>query len=297
MTATRKKTVKYVHISKPSTVRVASHVFAPTQGKGGLGSTGPCALAFNRVRRRRGVVSRMLMDLFHTPRSCANRSDARVVYRNSDCVLRGILRLLVNGNYHLTTPNRCARQTFLNNGVSLDRTRTITSLVTSASTTARHLTVDRVHNKFDGRLTSLHSRLLRFASLVRLRLSFDSRRRLRFTSHSRLYLLTSNVRRMVSHLMRSFDMNGTVGGNIPMTVVNRAGTNGSALLGTLLGRRQTVMDSVRKAAHSIVRSAIGLNKVAFQFVSATNVHRAGSAVRGLKVRQAFRGLRRTRVIL
>lgn len=296
VTATRKKTVKDVHISNPSTVAVARHVFAPIGMKGRLSSGGPCALAFKRVRGRGRVISRMLIDLFHTPRSCAKRSDARVAYRNSACVLRRIVRLLVGGNYHVTRPKRCARETFLGNGVSLDRTRTITSLVTSASTTARHLTVDRVHNNFDGRLTSLHKGLLSFASVVRLRLSFD-RRSIRFTSHSTLHRLTSKVRRIVAHLIRSFDMKGTVGGNIPMTVVNRAGTKGSALLGILLGRSGTVIDSVRNAAHSIVRSAMGVNNVAFHFVSATKVHRAGSAVRDLNVRHAFRGLSRTRVIL
>lgn len=296
VTATRKKTVKDVHISNPRTVAVANHVFAPTGSKGLLDRRGPCALAFNQVCGKRRVVSRILIDLFQTPRSCAKRSDARVAYRKSSCVLRRIVRLLVGGKYHVTRPKRCARQTFLGNGVSLDRTRTITSLVTSSSTTARHLTLDRVQNNFDGRLAALHRGLLGFASVVRLRLSFD-RRSMRFTSHSTLHQLTSRVRRIVTHLTGSFDMKGIVGGNMPMTVVKRAGTKGSALLGILLGRSGTVMDSVRNAAQSIVRSAIGVNNVAFHFVSATNVQRADSAVRDLNVRQAFRGLSRTRVML
>lgn len=298
MSATPKtKKVTIVHVSKPRTVTVYGAVFMPHATKGNLLSRGTCALHCNDVEHNRRLVSRILVTLFHTPRSFANRSAMRVAYRNSICVRRRVVRLLVRENYHSTLPNRCARHTFVGNGVSLDRTRTITSLVTSASTNRRHLTLGRVHNNFDRRLGGLHRRLLRVASLVRLRLSFDSRRRLRFTSHDRLDALTTRVRAIVSHLTGSFDMKGTVGGNVPMTVVNRAGTKGSALLGILLGRSGTVIDSVRNAAHSIVRSAVGVKKVAFHFVSATNVHRARSTVRDVNVRQAFRGLSRTSVIL
>ncbi len=299
VTATPKKTVNIVHISNPRTLRVASHVFASiSDSTGSLSSEGSRALAFKHVRAPGNrAVSRILIDLFGAPRSCANRSDIRVSYRNSSCVLRRIVRLLVRRKYGVTNPNRFARQTFLGKGLSLDRTRTMTSLVSSSSTAARHVTVGRVHNKFDGRLSVLHRGLLRLASLVRLRLSFDSRRRLRFTSHARLRRVTGTVRAIVDHLIRSFDVNGTLGGNVPITVVKRAGTKGSALLGTLLGRRGTVIDSVRNAAHSIVRSAVGLKNVAFHFVSATNVHRARSRVRGVKVSHDFSGLRRTRVIL
>ncbi len=292
--------VTMVHMDNPGTCPVIGHLFHAVGGRptssrhrrpNGFRCNGVISPSSN------SIVSSMIIACFHGPRDCANRSAVRVSYRNSSCVRRAVLRLLVTRNTHLTSQNRFAHRTFLGNGVSLSRTRTVTSLVGTRAGAARAVTLGRVHKRVAAGLSRLHSRLLGVYSLLRLRLSFNSRSSLRFTSHARLGRLTRAVRGRVRQLRGDFATNGTVGGNVPVTVVKRPGTNGSALLGRLLNSGHTVIDPVPNAAHSAVRSALGVGNMACHVVSATNLHRAASRVRGLNVRLTCRAVRGTRVIL
>ncbi len=98
-------------------------------------------------------------------------------------------------------------------------------------------------------------------------------------------------------LLHSCSANEVLQRKVSATVINGPGINGSALVGQLLKSRHSVIASVTKAAQSIIRRSIQLNRIALELDSATNVESSDSLIRTVNISETETGLDRTRLIL
>lgn len=101
----------------------------------------------------------------------------------------------------------------------------------------------------------------------------------------------------LGRLLGHFSTNRTVARKARATVINEPGINGSALVGVLAKARGSVMASITNAAHSVIRRAIAVNGIALHLTSATNLHRASSAIRDVNIRQTGEGVTTTGLVV
>lgn len=98
-------------------------------------------------------------------------------------------------------------------------------------------------------------------------------------------------------LLSDCSYNRTMGGNVSAMVTNEPGMKGDALVGLLSKCRGDVMASVPKAAESVIRSAMAINSIILGLDSATKLHSARSAIRGVNISETEGELRRYNLLL
>lgn len=158
--ATRNRNnVNIVEVSNSSTLQVTSGVFGSISN-GGIARVGNCATSFKGVSRSNRSVSRTITLIFGTPRDCANRSIIRLSYRNKLCVAGEILHTILGTNTIPTRTKRFAGQTFLGNGVSLARTRTMVSVVDTGDENTTESTLYMGRNTLHGGVSNMGGSLL-----------------------------------------------------------------------------------------------------------------------------------------
>lgn len=285
--------VKVMEVDKDRTLRVTSHMC----GKGRAVARIPArAVRCKRMVSKSRAISRMLIVIVHKSHAFAKRSAIRVGYRNKACIMDEILRAILGTKTEPTRPKRFAGETFLGNGVSLSRTRTIVSIVASRGRCTLRDSVDRLGKDIGGEVGRVHRGVVCRATFVRATLS--SPRRVDISKCNRI--LGRTTRRIVKRLGRlvsSSSSKEVVGRKVRAMVLKGPGTKGSSLLGVLTNRSHTVIASVRKAAESILRRRVHLRKLALGVVSATKVHRASSVIRGVNISGTGRCTGRTSLVV
>lgn len=285
------KNIKIVHLSNTHTCTVTYRL--------ANGSTfAPHVTDFYQFcRTSNAAVSRNLMLCFGNPRSFANRSIVRLRKRNN-VVLRGrLLTHIFRLNTGRTDTNRFSCHTFSGSGLSLMRTRTVTSTVSTADTTTTDDTVHSLDNRFSRGVGRLLRRLVRLHLRIRTTVSFPSRRSISFLSSNIVRTGLRRARRGVRRILTATGRNRLLHSNVRIMLTNEPGTNGSDLLGHLTKRRHTVIASITNAAHSALRRAIMLGNLALRLASATNLHSARSAIRHVNVRHTHATVARTSVLV
>lgn len=254
-----------------------------------------CKRVISPGARRR--VSRIVISLVLTPGAFAERSIIRVGYRNKVITAGQVLRLLLMGKTELTRPNRFAGHTFLRKEVSLARTRSIVSLVETGASHSVGVTLGRLSNGLSRLVSSLEGSVLSILTRIRIGVSCPRCSSIRRVAAGLLGRGTVRVGRHVRRLLGATSRKGVVHRKLTATLIKHPGINGSDLLGRLLRRSGTVIASITNAAHSIVRRCIGISNIPLGLVSATNVERASSGIRGVKIRHSGGTVRRSSLIL
>lgn len=230
-------------------------------------------------------LSRKVTLCFPGPRSFANRSILRLRKRNNPIIVSVLVgHVLGVSKVHPTQPNRFSRETFLGSGVSLTRTRTVTSLVSTDSRRTTGSTLGSLRNIFSGGVGALMRSLVCLQVCIRTTVSFPRRRVSFLTSNG----IDNSLRKVVSGLGTIHRRTGrktVVHRKVGIIVTKHPGTNGSDLLGTLSNGSDTVIASVTKAAHSMLERRVRVSNVPLRVVSATNLHRTSSRMRHVNVRQ------------
>lgn len=288
--------VKVVEVDKSSTLSMVSEVCGDGGGGGGVDTYRSRAVRCKFVCSNSRGVSRIVILLVGTPGACAERSAIRVSYRNNICIVGEILRTMVGGKTEPTRPKRFAGETFLGNEVSLSRTRSIVSMVGSGGSFTLGDSLDRLNKTILKDVERVERRLLRRVTFVRSTLS--SPRRVSLSNCPRgLHTVISGRCIRVSNLLGASSGKEVLGRKVGAMVVKGPGTKGSSLLGILIKASETVIASVTKAAESILRRRVGVNKVALGLISATNVEDARSIIRGVNIGGTVRRTGRTSLVV
>ncbi len=288
--------ITVVEVDNTSTLSITSGVFFEG-GNGTLSSTPDTFVYHNRVRvPSNSAISSNVTAIFHTPGSFANRSDIRVCYRNKVLIARRILATILLTNTETTRTKRFAHETFMGNGVKLDRTRTLNKLLRTGDFSRLDLTHKNVHKGLSEDVETICSDLYSIVAKVCTTVSFPSRS-LGRCSHRSVYTLMSDAIQGVSGLSTACHAKHTISRKVPAIVYKHAGTKGDSICGTVINCSTTVIASVRKAAQSILHRSTSLNGAALLLYSATNVQRAPSAIRDVNVRHTLHRVSDTRLIL
>ena len=281
-----------IRLSGPDAIRIMNSVF---KGKN-LEQQESHTIHFGTIREDDKIIDEVLVSLFVAPRSYTKENVVEISCHGSKYIINSIIKLLINKGARLAKPGEYTLRAFLNGGLDLSQAEAVADLIASNSQSSHQLALSQMRGGFSNELKVLREQLIHFASMIELELDFGEED-VEFANRDDLRRLISNLKSIISNLIKSFDLGNVIKNGVPVVIAGKPNVGKSTLLNALLNEERAIVSEIAGTTRDTIEDEINIHGISFRFIDTAGIRETQDIIEAKGVERTFEKIKTSAVVM
>ena len=281
-----------IRLSGPDAIRIMNSVF---KGKN-LEQQESHTIHFGTIREDDKIIDEVLVSLFVAPRSYTKENVVEISCHGSKYIINSIIKLLINKGARLAKPGEYTLRAFLNGGLDLSQAEAVADLIASNSQSSHQLALSQMRGGFSNELKVLREQLIHFASMIELELDFGEED-VEFANRDDLRRLISNLKSIISNLIKSFDLGNVIKNGVPVVIAGKPNVGKSTLLNALLNEERAIVSEIAGTTRDTIEDELVIDGIGFRFIDTAGIRETTDHVESIGIKKTFEKIEQAQVVV
>jgi tRNA modification GTPase len=184
----------------------------------------------------------------------------------------------------------------MNGQLDLSQAEAVADLISAESKEAHRLALHQLRGGFSGEIDQLRQQLIDFASLIELELDFGEED-VTFADRSELKEQVISIRKLIQHLIDSFQWGNAVKKGIQTVIAGRPNAGKSTLLNAILREERAIVSNIAGTTRDTIEESLVIEGIPFRFIDTAGLREATDAIEEIGVRKTYEKIQSSAVVL
>lgn len=284
--------IAVIRISGKNAIPVTQKIF---KGKD-LTTAASHTLHFGTIRDGDKILDEVVVSLFKAPHSFTKEDVVEISCHGSEYIVKQLLQLLIRHGVRLAKPGEFTKRAFLNGRFDLAQAEAIADLIYSETEAAHQAALNQMRGGFSQEIKKLREQLINFASLIELELDF-SEEDVEFADRSQLKSLIYEIKRVIDHLINSFDVGNVIKNGVPTVIVGKPNAGKSTLLNVLLNEERAIVSEIPGTTRDFIEDEIVLEGIRFRFIDTAGLRDSSDKIESIGIERTKQKMKQASLII
>ncbi|MFN6040111.1 MAG: tRNA uridine-5-carboxymethylaminomethyl(34) synthesis GTPase MnmE [Bacteroidota bacterium] len=289
--------IALIRVTGPSTFSIVSEIFFDKDGKPvDINAKKGFTIHYGEIRFDELILDEVLISVFKNPKSYTGEDMIEISCHGSEYIQQQLLSLLFKKGCRSADPGEFTMRAFLNGKLDLSQAEAVADLISSNSGVSHQVAMQQMRGGFSGKIKTLRSNLVDFASLIELELDF-SEEDVEFADREDLKKLLFQLQNLISKLVDSFDLGNVIKNGIPVAIVGKPNAGKSTLLNALLEEERAIVSEIPGTTRDTIEDELRIDGVLFRFIDTAGIRQTQDVIESLGVNKTFESIRQASIVL
>jgi tRNA modification GTPase len=284
--------IAVIRISGKNAIPVTQKIF---KGKD-LTTAASHTLHFGTIRDGDKILDEVVVSLFKAPHSFTKEDVVEISCHGSEYIVKQLFQLLIRHGVRLAKPGEFTKRAFLNGRFDLAQAEAIADLIYSETEAAHQAALNQMRGGFSQEIKKLREQLINFASLIELELDF-SEEDVEFADRSQLKSLIYEIKRVIDHLINSFDVGNVIKNGVPTVIVGKPNAGKSTLLNVLLNEERAIVSEIPGTTRDFIEDEIVLEGIRFRFIDTAGLRDSSDKIESIGIERTKQKMKQASLII
>ncbi|MCK4664549.1 MAG: tRNA uridine-5-carboxymethylaminomethyl(34) synthesis GTPase MnmE [Bacteroidales bacterium] len=253
-------------------------------------------IQLGKIKSNNKIIDEVLISLFKLPNSYTGEDIVEISCHGSSYIQQKILQLLIHNGARIAKPGEFTLRAFMNRKMDLSQAEAVADLIASTSKASHSLAINQMRGGFSSEINKLRNQLLQFVSLIELELDF-SEEDVEFADRKKLSVLISDIKKLVEHLIKSFELGNVIKNGIPITIIGEPNVGKSTLLNILLNENKAIVSEIPGTTRDIIEDVINIDGYNFRFIDTAGIRQTTDEIETLGIKKTFEKIGQASIVL
>ncbi|GAB2536540.1 tRNA uridine-5-carboxymethylaminomethyl(34) synthesis GTPase MnmE [Rufibacter soli] len=284
--------IAIIRLSGPEAISMVQGVF---KGKN-LQKQPSHTLHFGTIRDEEKILDEVVVSLFKAPASYTKEDVVEVSCHGSPYITEQLLKLFLRKGARLAEPGEFTKRAFLNGQFDLAQAEAVADLIASDSALTHQVAMNQMRGGFSAEIKALRAQLIHFASMIELELDF-SEEDVEFADRSALRKLISQLQKLISDLLQSFEMGNVLKNGVPTVIAGKPNAGKSTLLNALLNEEKAIVSDIPGTTRDVIEDEAMICGLRFRFIDTAGLRDTQDTVEAIGVARTKEQLKKAALVL
>jgi tRNA modification GTPase len=242
------------------------------------------------------VVDEVIVALFKAPHSYTGEDVIEISCHGSVYIQQRVLQLLINCGARMAKPGEFTQRAYLNGKMDLSQAEAVADLIASETAAAHSVALKQMKGGISDEIKQLRSQLLSFISLIELELDF-SEEDVEFVNRDSLLQLISDIHRVISNLINSFQYGNAIKNGIPVAIIGDANVGKSTLLNLLLKEERAIVSEIAGTTRDSIEDVVTIDGIQFRFIDTAGIRSTTDTIENMGIERTFAKIEQAGIVL
>ncbi|MFC6999891.1 tRNA uridine-5-carboxymethylaminomethyl(34) synthesis GTPase MnmE [Rufibacter roseus] len=291
-TASGHGAIAIIRLSGPEAISMVNGVF---KGKN-LEKQASHTLHFGTIRDGEKILDEVVVSLFKGPASYTKEDVVEVSCHGSPYITEQLIKLFLRQGARLAEAGEFTKRAFLNGQFDLAQAEAVADLIASDSALTHQVAMNQMRGGFSQEIKALRAQLIHFASMIELELDF-SEEDVEFADRSALRNLITQLQRLVTDLLRSFEMGNVLKNGVPTVIAGKPNAGKSTLLNALLNEEKAIVSDIPGTTRDVIEDEAIIGGLRFRFIDTAGLRETLDTVEAIGVARTKQQLQKASLVL
>ncbi len=288
--------IAIIRMSGNESLKVLWKIFRPLNTRLDKNHMESHKLYFGKIVDNEQEIDEVLVSWFKAPHSYSGEDSVEISCHGSVFIQQKMIELLIKHGVRLADAGEYTKRAFLNGKMDLSQAEAVADLIASQSKMAHRVALNQMRGGFSDKISELREKLLKFASLIELELDF-SEEDVEFANRQDLYILLSELKAELSHLINSFKYGNVIKQGIPVAIIGKPNTGKSTLLNALLNEEKAIVSDIPGTTRDAIEDTIIIEGYAFRFIDTAGLRKSDDKVENIGIGRTYDKIEQASLIL
>ncbi|GAL86816.1 tRNA modification GTPase TrmE [Sporocytophaga myxococcoides] len=284
--------IAVIRISGKDAIPVTQKIF---KGKD-LATAASHTIHFGTIRDGDKILDEVVVSLFKGPNSFTREDVIEISCHGSEYIVKQLLQLLIRNGVRLAKPGEFTKRAFLNGRFDLAQAEAIADLIYSETEAAHQAAMNQMRGGFSLEIKKLREQLINFASLIELELDF-SEEDVEFADRSQLKSLIYEIKRVIDHLISSFDVGNVIKNGVPTVIAGKPNAGKSTLLNVLLNEERAIVSEIPGTTRDFIEDEMVLEGIRFRFIDTAGLRDSSDKIESIGIERTKQKMKQASLII
>jgi tRNA modification GTPase len=284
--------IAVIRISGKDAIPVTQKIF---KGKD-LTTAASHTIHFGTIRDGDKILDEVVVSLFKGPNSFTREDVVEISCHGSEYIVKQLLQLLIRKGVRLAKPGEFTKRAFLNGRFDLAQAEAIADLIYSETEAAHQAAMNQMRGGFSQEIKKLREQLINFASLIELELDF-SEEDVEFADRSQLKNLIYEIKRVIDHLISSFDVGNVIKNGVPTVIAGKPNAGKSTLLNVLLNEERAIVSEIPGTTRDFIEDEMVLEGIRFRFIDTAGLRDSSDKIESIGIERTKQKMKQASLII
>ncbi len=288
--------IAIIRMSGKESLKVLWNVFQPLNKKVTNKTMESHKLYFGSITDNGNEIDEVLVSWFKAPHSYTGEDSVEISCHGSIYIQQKIIELLVRHGVRMAEAGEFTKRAFLNGKMDLSQAEAVADLIASQSKMMHKVALNQMRGGFSHKISELREKLLKFASLIELELDF-SEEDVEFANRQELFILLTELKNELSHLINSFQYGNVIKHGIPVAIIGKPNTGKSTLLNALLNEEKAIVSDIPGTTRDAIEDTIVIEGYTFRFIDTAGLRKSNDKVENIGIGRTYDKIEQATLIL
>ncbi len=252
---------------------------------------------YGMFRNKEGeMLDEVVVTLYQNPKSYTRQNVVEVSAHGSDWIVEQIINTYLSQGARYAEPGEFTFRAYMNGQLDLSQAEAVADLISAESKEAHRLALHQLRGGFSGEIDQLRQQLIDFASLIELELDFGEED-VTFADRSELKEQVISIRKLIQHLIDSFQWGNAVKKGIQTVIAGRPNAGKSTLLNAILREERAIVSNIAGTTRDTIEESLVIEGIPFRFIDTAGLREATDAIEEIGVRKTYEKIQSSAVVL
>jgi tRNA modification GTPase len=242
------------------------------------------------------VIDEVIVALFKAPHSYTGEDVIEISCHGSVYIQQRLLQLLINCGARMAKPGEFTQRAYLNGKMDLSQAEAVADLIASETAAAHSVALKQMKGGISDEIKQLRAQLLSFISLIELELDF-SEEDVEFVNRDSLLQLISDIHRVISNLINSFQYGNAIKNGIPVAIIGDANVGKSTLLNLLLKEERAIVSEIAGTTRDSIEDVVTIDGIQFRFIDTAGIRSTTDTIENMGIERTFAKIEQAGIVL
>src|SRR6185295_3560509 len=222
------------------------------------------------LKEEEKILDEVVVSLFKGPRSYTGEDVIEISCHGSPFIHQQIIDACIKKGARLARPGEFTQRAFINGKLDLAQAEAVADLIASNTSASHRTALHTMRGGFSEKLKQLRERLVRFSTLIELKLDF-SQEDVEFADRKQFYELIDEIQQTTTQLIDSFRLGNVIKNGVSVAIIGKPNGGKSTLLNVLLNEDRAIVSEIPGTTRDTIEEVINIDGILFRLIDTAGI--------------------------